>query len=82
MSWIIENWEAIFAVVGLVAAAVVPAAIPYVVVARRTISELVAVIDEEPTPNDEIVRKQWSRAFDGETVKKHAIAVLKKKLGV
>ena len=51
MNWIIENWDTISNVLLLVSAVTFPAAIPYIHILRKTVKEVVEVIDKSPSAN-------------------------------
>jgi len=51
MNWFIENWDSISTIISIVAAVALPAAVPYIAVLRKTVKEVVEVIDKSPSAN-------------------------------
>ena len=51
MNWFIENWDSISTVISIVAAVAFPVALPYIHILRKTVKEVVEVIDKSPSAN-------------------------------
>ncbi len=51
MYWFIENWDSISTIISIVAAVAFPVALPYIAILRKTLKEVVEVIDKSPSAN-------------------------------